>query len=255
MLKLKEQISETNAFSLGLPKWPQMRVTGKKISIERAKEIIFATDTFLTGYSCGNDLTWESTVKRLAGLQILEFDPPARDTATPETYTKLREKRAKMRALLVERAGFLFTTYVHNSWASCAYIYGPHGWCHPDGMIYFAENVGSWPSVKEIADDWKKIAARWPFLDLWVTLFNAEHCEEGAPAVSMQIKEGKVFYFEGRDLQDHDDPEVYPHLVAHRTFSLGDMRREHGLPESWIQEFAAKMRPIVTEIARECAED
>ena len=255
MLEIKEQISEKNAFSLGLPKWPQMRVTGKKISITRAKEIIFATDTFLIGYSGGNDKDWESTVKGLAGLQMFEFDPPDRDTATRETYAKLWEKRAKMRDLLAERAGFLSTTYVHNSWASCNYLYGPHGWCHPDGTIYYAENVGSWPSVEEIAEDWKKIAARWPFLDLWVTLFNAEHCEEGAPVVSMRIKEGKVLYFEGRELQDHDDPRVYPHLLAHQAFSIGDMRREHGLPESWIQEFAAKMRPIVTEIARECAED
>jgi hypothetical protein len=64
MLKLKEQISETNAFSLGLPKWPQMRVTGKKISISRAKEIIFATDTFLTGCSCGNYQDWERNITR-----------------------------------------------------------------------------------------------------------------------------------------------------------------------------------------------
>ena len=40
-----------------LPKWPQMIVTGKRVTVDQAKEIIFRTDSFLSDasdYSGGN---------------------------------------------------------------------------------------------------------------------------------------------------------------------------------------------------------
>lgn len=41
--------SVISALSAGsLPKWPQMIVTGKPVTIDQAKEIIFRTDSFLT---------------------------------------------------------------------------------------------------------------------------------------------------------------------------------------------------------------
>jgi hypothetical protein len=41
-----------------LPKWPQMIVTGKPVTVENAKDIIFRTDSFLTSsdeFSGGNN--------------------------------------------------------------------------------------------------------------------------------------------------------------------------------------------------------
>ena len=54
--KLKEIIEKC---AVGcLPKWSQMIVTGKNVTVEQAKDIIFRTDYFLTDpskYSAGND--------------------------------------------------------------------------------------------------------------------------------------------------------------------------------------------------------
>ena len=43
-------MNKETAFSLGLPKWPQLRLTGPNVGEALAKEIIFATDVFLTSF-------------------------------------------------------------------------------------------------------------------------------------------------------------------------------------------------------------
>ena len=42
-----DPITKEEAFRRELPKWPQMLVVGKDITVEQAKEIIFATDSQL----------------------------------------------------------------------------------------------------------------------------------------------------------------------------------------------------------------
>lgn len=229
----KKNIEEAEAFGRGLPKWPQMLVTGQPVTVDQAKDIIFATDTTLTSpynYSGGNDRSWAEQFRERTGYALLDSD------------WSLQER-------LRERANFLITEYVHNSWAACAFIYGPHGWCHPNGTIQYVDNVGKWPSVETIANEWKVIAARWPFLDLWVTLMDGEGCEEGArPVVTLRIANGSVSYFEGTEQPHLPVPtrNLDDGLSHVMQYALGrGYSHERGLPAAWIDEFIAKVRPIV----------
>lgn len=252
------KITEKEAFDRVLPKWPQMLASGDTVTIEQAKEIIFATDTSLTHlHLSGNDREFEDWFLKESGYEKFAYDYKDRSQMTKEEKkrdTELSQLRCTAWDQFLNRANFLSTEYVHNSWASCAYIYGPHGWCHPSGKISFTDNVGKWPSVDEIASDWKKIAARWPFLNLWVTLMNAEHCDKNAvPVVTMYISNGTVEYYEGttepiKDVEPRTDFELGLNM---RMIISNRYTREHGLPQDWIEEFIEEIRPIVDQVAAE----
>jgi hypothetical protein len=252
------KITEEQAFGFGLPKWPQMLVAGDSVTVEQAKEIIFATDTSLTSsWMGGNDRHFEDVFNHMTGYEKFKNDYVDRSNMTEEEKEKdIELSRAKWQAwdAFTQKANFLSTQYVHNSWASCAYIYGPHGWCHPDGKIAFTDNVGKWPSVEDVANDWKAIATRWPFLNVWVTLMSAEQCEDHArPVVTMRVSNGTVEYYEGttepiKGVKPRTDFELGLHLGM---IGSGRYNREHGLPDEWIEEFAEKIRPLVDEVAAE----
>jgi hypothetical protein len=127
----------------GLPKWPQMLVTGPRLPEDLALEVIRRTDSwFVLGYGC-NDHHGD---RRLAQrFRMPHYEDPA--VRRPEGFDWRaywdRENRWK-------RAwGAIETQYVRNNWIGSSFIYGPHGWCHPDGRIHYIDNVGKWPSVEE----------------------------------------------------------------------------------------------------------
>ena len=67
--------------NLGLPKWPQMMVTGKHVTLEQAKEIIFRTDPFLVDtskYSGGNAHEFNAWYRKEAGLDLFEGSKTSR---------------------------------------------------------------------------------------------------------------------------------------------------------------------------------
>lgn len=247
-------ITNEDAFNVGLPKWPQMLVAGKKITEEQAKEIIFATDRALintSGYN-GNDREYEKYFAELTHYSRFNMNYNFKHETDEERDLAISNRKNIWAATeeFEKRAGFLRTEYVYNAFAISAFVYGPAGWCHPDGTISFVHNVGKWPSVKEVFDEWVLIATRWPFLDLTVTLMSGESCEDlTAPLVTFIVSEGKVNAveptvqpFEGMHLEPVEIP--FARLVY-------DKRRERGLPESWMTEFADKIRPLVDEICTE----
>ena len=137
-----------------LIKWPQCVITGKKTSIEQAKEILSKTDSmFVCGYD-GNDTKYNNEIYNIIGR------PHNGDW--------------KEEAEFIKRNGLLELNYLDNSQISSCYVYGTNGWCHPNGTIFFNKNIGKWPSWGEIHEDCKKIARRFPFLDMKVYLFNQE---------------------------------------------------------------------------------
>jgi hypothetical protein len=90
--------------------------------------------------------------------------------------------------------GALDLHYLHNSRIASSWVGGPHGWCDWSGAITSANyNIGKWPSVREVFDDWSAIAAAFPFLRLWSQLYSGETCEDGTtPLVEFVIGEGKA---------------------------------------------------------------
>ena len=172
----------------GLSKWPQMYTTGTPVTVEQAKEIIRRTDTFFRYGWSGNERKFNTRVKKMLGIP----NDDEIDYQDPKRVEKLnviwREQEAWQSAW-----GVIHTEYVFNSWIASSYVGGPHGWCHPDGTIGFIDNVGKWPSVEQIFDEWQTLAKEFPFIDIGVTLMNGEYCENRIEkVVSMVIKNGEV---------------------------------------------------------------
>jgi len=248
----------TDLINRYLPKWPQMIVSGVSVTPEQAKEIIRRTDNFFTSGYGGNDHEYDFGVKILLGMPVYQRNDGYcrnRETARkygidlpvqPEKYMEVIEAEIKWR----EEWGCLHTNYVRNAWVSSSFIFGPHGWCHPDGQIGYIDNVGKWPSVEEILEDWKLLAAAFPFLDIAVTLMDGEESENGKnPVVGIRVENGEAVLVEPEvtteyHLRGHKD---IPHIDRgeHRFGEIfGNPRhREHGLPGEWFLEWAEKFGP------------
>jgi hypothetical protein len=218
----------------GLPKWPQMLVAGALVTINQAKEIIRRTDTFFTlGYG-GNDHDYDRKVAKLMKMPYHDIG------VSPPDWEEYFNQQDAWSA----KWGCVQTEYVHNDWLSCAYIYGPHGWCAPNGQIGFVDNVGKWPSCEDVFRDWQVLAKAFPFLDLGVTLCSEElgsdvPVEDVKAVVSFQVRDGQV------EIVDPDERDVlagYPIPTIDRSDSAfacfrSDSDWEHGLPWEWIEEW------------------
>jgi len=182
-----------------LPKWSQMIVTGKPVTEEQALEIIRRTDFFfLWGGHTGNNEDFEKQAAEIVGMPWQNFGDPSLDS---------------MDALVMwqQKWGVIFTEYVTNDWLSSAFACGPHGWCHPNGTIGYADNVGKWPTVSDILDDWSKLAVEFPFLDLVAVLTENECCEHGEPLIAVTVKDGDAdLSYPGNILFDGFPPPPNP---------------------------------------------
>lgn len=245
MMNIQQTIDSLAVGSL--PKWPQMLVTGKPVSIDQAKEIIFLTDDFFTNasdYSGGNDHEFNRNYRKLAGLNQLQVEK-----RYPEGHAYNDADWGRMYAMR-NAIGVLSLEYIGNDWASSSFIGGPHGWCHPDGTISFGDNVGKWPSIEEVLDEWVGVARAFPFLDLHVTLMSGESCEDSDPVINIRVINGTA------TLEAPDD-SVHNNITNRSAESLiasfiSQMHSpELGLPEDWYDEFAARVRTAIAELPQE----
>lgn len=189
----------------GLPKWPQMIVTGEPVSAEYAKEIIARTDSFFSSHgewAGGNMREYNEFAQRTLGIQ----DKNAEEL---KDYPVMREAHDNWK----EKWGYIDTNYVKNSWLSCNFIFGAHGWMHPDGNIGFVDNVGKYPGIEDIYCDWVRIAREFKDLSIDVTLMSGESCEEDCePVVSMMIRDGIVLLIDPHEKELHKG-----HTIKHRS--------------------------------------
>lgn len=250
-------IDKQTAFDIVLPKWPQMKVIGTPITVDQAKEIIFRTDNFLNyvgRYGGGNDRKFKARFDKNTGYNKLNqftelpFTDDAPNVRTARYAANMAEDR------LYHMLQNIKCEYVVSDFGSTCYAGGPHGWCHSDGTIKFMDNVGKWPSVSEIHDEWQKIASTWEFLDIYVTLMNKESCEENAqPLVTFHIKDGTVSVYQGSDEPFENVEDTYAFseekfIKQINGMNTGNYSYERGLPDSWYDEFAEQARKFVDQV-------
>lgn len=235
----------TDLQNISLPKWPQMLVSGKPVTPEQAKAIILRTDHFLTDpcpYAGGNSHEFNEAYRKQAGLTQLQTLVKRSDGSTYtsvcwDTHSQLKDK-----------LGVLRTTYVSNSWASCSFIGGPHGWCSPEGKIFYSDNVGKWPSVDEVLKDWQTIATAFPYLDLNVTLMGGESCESDVvPLVNIRVVNGQATLGPGDDSVHGGRPAADSFLEHFESLMRGEVS-ELGLPYKWYDDYAHEVRAAIAEL-------
>jgi hypothetical protein len=230
-------MTQENLFNRALPKWSQLFVTGKSVTVEQAKEIIFRTDSFLTEtyeHAGGNCREFNEEYRRLAGL---------------DRYRDSHQHGWALKKEVCKRIGFVETSYVTNDWASCCFIWGGHGWCSPQGGIHYVDNVGKWPSVCEVYEDWKVIAHAFPFLELTATLMDGEDVDRNTrPVVNIVVKEGGAELQEG-DLNAHNSVAPRRRDWDGLPATFLNVREELALPNDWYEEFASRVRAVVDSIS------
>ena len=216
-----------------LPKWSQMVVTGRSVTVEQAKNIIFRTDSFLTDsnkYSGGNNKRFNDSYREKAGLNMFIT---AEDSFRTSEYLR-------------KSIGFIETQYVTNDWASSAFVFGPHGWCSPSGVIAFNDNIGKNPRIEEVYADWVIIAKAFPFIDATVTLMSGESCEEDTdPVINFRVLDGNVTICRP-SLRGHN----WGALPERKNIpsGFGSLESEIGLPSTWYDEYATKVHTIVENV-------
>lgn len=104
------------------------------------------------------------------------------------------------------RWGYIQLNYLYNDYICSSFVQGVNGWCHPDGTIEYHYNIGKWPTVEEILEDLHKLIDAFPFLELEVTVFDDEYCEESiVPLVSFLVRGGEVELIDPSERDIHQE--------------------------------------------------
>jgi hypothetical protein len=172
-----------------LVKWPAMIVKGKQITPDQAKEIILRTDVHQLYFAyAGNDRYFRKDLMKVLGC--------------PERPMKFNseEERAVFNQIendwtsdAFERYQPLHLHYLANDRILSSFIGGPHGWCDLFGNIFSNNyNIGKWPSIEEVLEEWQIIAEAFPFLELdcWIMDGETGSCKKAV--VQYTVKKGKV---------------------------------------------------------------
>jgi hypothetical protein len=172
-------------------------VVGEPVTEEQANEILIRT----MPYSLfTNDKDWERQVCEVLGVgREPKYGMPSHDS--------LKAARESLRCLDLH--------YLENWRIASSWIGGPYGWCDWDGTIGCANyNIGKWPSVEAVTEDWLTIAAAWPFLDLRAQLVPDEG-EADEPAVEWLVRGGSVTTMTGPAglLRRPEEPFVFSVLI------------------------------------------
>lgn len=256
---LIDRIGEEQAafFNKSLPKWPQLIIRGKELTAEQAEDIIFKTDSFFT-CTIGNNHKWVKWARDELGLSTLWPESNEGEEEWTKDWGTLYTTRQKF----FDAIGFVNTEYISNSWLSSCFIFGPHGWCHPNGKISYSDNIGKWPSVEEVYIEFETIAEKWPFLEMTARLMDREECEFGGnEVVGFEIANGKVKMVvhahplfddiagDNRDLSSaisliSRDPYYYAQVGVPTS-------REQGLPNSTVVRIGKIYKPIAEQLVAE----
>lgn len=184
-------MKQKELFAKGLPKWPALLVVGETVTKEQAWEILIKTAR----------LTYLSTNNHKMRHKIYEYIFKVKLDASKHYHSvydvfnydhvKYNEEIAKL-----EKFGYIGDKleYLHNDRILSSWIGGPHGWCDWNGRIFCNNfNIGKYPDVETVFNEWKIIAKAFPYLNLKCQLFDGESCEDNiSPVVEYVVKNGKV---------------------------------------------------------------
>lgn len=219
----------------GLPKWPALIVKGKPVTKEQAEEILIRTDSLSF---CSNDRDFEAQCNEI--IYGVKSDWMGLHEALAKKFNLTQREAWDKEDEIRKQLGCLGLTYLGNRRILSSWIGGPHGWCNWNGYIGTNNyNIGKWPSVGDVYNDWKLIAKTFPYLDLRCQLLSGETCEEAViPVVEYVVKNGKVRLTEPKEALDYPNDDTMSQVM--NIFS--NMNRERGCSISQLKEAVERLR-------------
>lgn len=152
-------------------KWPGLLVKGEKVTKDQAAEIIIRTSEWPVS---SNNTKADEIFNNLIG--------PPKEFKKGLSYVKP-----------------LKLNYLSNERITSCWIGGPKGWINWDGTVFANNyNIGKWPSVQEVTEDWTTIAENFPFLNLRCQVLDCEAVTSDGtrlPIIATAewiVKDGKV---------------------------------------------------------------
>lgn len=237
--------SQTELLNRKLPKYSQMLVTGSPLTTPQALSIIRRTDLFFQGCS-GNDRAFNAQARKIVRMpeNPIHHLGQFRDSDGKLDEVRLHDANA---TYWVERRkwekawGVIPTQYIFNDWISSGFGSGPHGWCHPNGIIGFTKSIGKHPVLPDVFGEWRDIAREFPFVEAEVTLMDAEEGEHGNPVISFLIRDGRVEAVapEERDIHE-ENARVKPRDCEYDRPIYGNLADEHVLQFGQLEEWAGE---------------
>lgn len=169
-----ENMNIKEVSSIALPKWPAMIVAGNRVTDEQASEILIRTGGVY--FSC-NDSEFNSKINDL----LFENCDKSMSCYEQSFY-------------VAEKYNILPLEFLNNQQVASSFVCGTHGWCSWNGEIFTNNyNIGKWPNVIAIFEEWKLIAEAFPYLKLKCQLFSGENCEHDiVPLVEYCVEDGCV---------------------------------------------------------------
>ena len=187
-----------------LTKWPRLLVKGEPVTEQQANEILIRTCQ--PAYLDGNDRAWNGIVARAMGFPEGDDYPPKAIAEDNDARMAWFRERWAARDRRTAELGIIGLEYLYNCRIASTWIGGPHGWCNWDGTIGCStHNIGKWPSVEEVTDEWERIAAAFPYLDLTAQLVTDEG--DGEIAVEWRVQGGAAELCEpGKQIRPVGEP-------------------------------------------------
>lgn len=143
-------------------KWPALYVRGDTLTREQTNEVIVRmTDPYRL---MGNDKEWGRLTQEAFGITVEERYG---DGNWQEHQRQCDRASHELGIVHTEYLGLHGRVY-------SAMIGGSHGWCNWDGRVESAYNVGKWPSVEQLTEQWTDVARAFPFLRLTAQTFDCE---------------------------------------------------------------------------------
>lgn len=204
-------VEDENILNVGLPKWPAMVVVGENVTHFQAAEILLRTDYHFPDFSyAGNNKHHRNELMKLVGAG----DSDEMDWR--ELMDKMTEFRTRVKKVDLE--------YLNNDQIMSSWIGGPHGWCSWEGVIFSNTfNIGKWPSVESVANDWGRIAEAFPFLNLRSQLYSGESSEyHKEPVIDFTVSNGRVHVNRPtKSLFNTDEPTMDLHSLINGRGEIG----------------------------------
>jgi hypothetical protein len=228
---------------LSLPKWPQMIVRGLSVTQEQAKEVIRRTDKSFGPFEIGNLYSkFPARICEKIGHPVEE----AGDIGVLYQYDRWLDWSQKW--------GYIQCDFVYNNWIEKYCVHGPAGWMNPDGKIQYGFNVGKWPSIDCLLQEWKVLAKEFPFINLFVILMSGEYCEDGTvPVVGIRVKDGSARLFDPADVdwsnfdifgspisEDQLDDNIYRLMDQGGRSKADEVPGWCAIPLEWFDEWGEK---------------
>ena len=209
-------MNQDQLFEISLPKWAGILIHGKSITPEQAKVIIHATDYSL--YSdmeyAGNNRAFQKAylAKSLGAIQTTV--PFYRGDCNSEVESKLT---SFVREFDEQLSPTIPLEFLKNYLGNSCHMGGPVGWCHPSGDIFLSDkNIGKYPCVGILFDEWKAIAKKFDFLELTCIVLSSEWCDDDTPhgLVGFSVSGGEVTLFKPSDADTEELTDIIHHCNA-----------------------------------------